>query len=77
MTLPVSATCMGCHTTVATDRPAIVTLTDMARTNQPIPWVRVYQALPGVTAMASCVSCHQAQKASTACITCHKWPAAS
>ena len=108
MTFPASATCMGCHATVAKDRPAIVTLAEMARSNEPIPWRRVYEVLPGVTwthrrhlqagtqcaqchgnvgeldamaevtgvtAMASCVSCHEARKASTACITCHKWPA--
>jgi hypothetical protein len=107
MTFPASSTCMGCHVSVAKDRAAIVTLTDMARSNQPIPWVRVYQVLPGVTwthrkhleagaqcaqchgnvgesdtmsevtavtGMSSCVSCHQARKASTACVTCHEWP---
>jgi hypothetical protein len=107
MTFPASTTCMGCHTTVAKDRPAIVKLAEMARSSAPIPWRRVYQVLPGVTwthrthlqaglqcaqchgnvgeldamaeetgvtAMASCVTCHQAQKASTACITCHGWP---
>ena len=107
MTFPPVSSCMGCHTTVAKDRPAIATLAEMARSNQPIRWVRVYQVLPGVmwthrkhvqagvqcatchgnvgeldamaemtgvTAMASCVTCHQAQKASTACITCHTWP---
>jgi hypothetical protein len=28
-----------------------------------------------VTSMASCISCHQMNKASTACVTCHVWPA--
>lgn len=110
MTFPASSTCMGCHTTVAKDRPAIVALAEMARSNQPIPWVRVYEVLPGitwthrkhlqagmtcalchgnvgeldvmsevtaVTGMASCINCHQARKASSACTTCHAWPAAS
>jgi Cytochrome c3 len=27
-----------------------------------------------VLAMASCISCHQAHNASTACATCHAWP---
>ncbi len=66
MTFPASATCMGCHTTVAKDRPAIVKLTEMAGSNQPIPWVRVYQVLPGVTwthrkhlqAGMPCAQCH-------------------
>jgi ABC-type nitrate/sulfonate/bicarbonate transport system substrate-binding protein len=30
-----------------------------------------------VTAMASCVSCHQARGVSAACAVCHAWPAAS
>lgn len=110
MTFPASSTCMSCHASVAKDRPAIVRLAEMARSTQPIPWVRVYEVLPGVewthrkhlqagtecaqchgnvgeldamaevtavTGMASCVSCHQAQNANTACVTCHKWPAAS
>ena len=28
-----------------------------------------------VTAMASCISCHQAHNAPTICSTCHSWPA--
>jgi hypothetical protein len=28
-----------------------------------------------VTTMGSCISCHQARKAPTACVTCHAWPA--
>jgi hypothetical protein len=28
-----------------------------------------------VTSMGSCISCHQAKKASTSCTTCHAWPA--
>jgi hypothetical protein len=27
-----------------------------------------------VTAMASCISCHESHKVSTACQTCHAWP---
>lgn len=107
MTFPAMETCMGCHRHVAADRPTIMKLAEMARANQPIPWVRVYSVLAGVTwshrphlkagvqcvqchgnvaelesmakttavtAMASCVGCHQARKASTACATCHRWP---
>jgi hypothetical protein len=43
MTYPVTATCMTCHTTVATDRPAIQKLATYAAENKPIPWVRVYE----------------------------------
>ena len=28
----------------------------------------------GVTSMASCIACHQANNAATACKTCHPWP---
>ncbi len=27
-----------------------------------------------VLAMATCISCHQAREAATACVTCHAWP---
>jgi hypothetical protein len=107
MTFPTTSTCMGCHAATVTDRPAIRKLAEYARSTQPIPWVRVYKVLPGVTwshrkhvdagvqceichgavgdldamsettavtAMASCVSCHQARSVSAACSTCHAWP---
>jgi len=108
MAFPDTSTCMNCHATIATDRPAIRKLAEYVSSNQTVPWVRVYKVLPGVTwthrkhlqagvqcqtchgsvadlpamaqtsavtAMASCVSCHEARRASTACITCHAWPA--
>lgn len=108
MTFPATATCMSCHTSIATDRPATVKLTEFAQSNQAIPWVRVYEILPGVTwthrrhlqagmqcetchgavgeldamaevtavtGMATCISCHEERKASSACATCHAWPA--
>jgi hypothetical protein len=108
MTFPATSTCMTCHATMVTDRPAIRKLAEYAHSDQPIPWVRVYEVLPGVTwthrkhleagvrcetchgevgnlrvmsettsvtAMSSCVGCHQARKASTACTVCHAWPA--
>jgi hypothetical protein len=108
MTLPAASTCMSCHSKLVTDRPAIQKLTEYADSNQPIPWVRVYKVLPGVTwthrkhleagvqcetchgavrdlrvmsettsvtAMASCIGCHQARRVSAACTVCHAWPA--
>jgi ABC-type nitrate/sulfonate/bicarbonate transport system substrate-binding protein len=68
MTFPATATCMNCHATVVTDRPAINKLAAYARSKQPIPWVRVYKMLPGVTwthrkhveAGVQCESCHGA-----------------
>ena len=108
MTFPASTTCIMCHNTAeVSDRGRIA---ELAKSSQPIPWVRVYQVTPGVTwthrkhlqagmqcamchgnvaqmdamaqttavlAMASCITCHQSHKASTACATCHAWPAPS
>jgi Cytochrome c7 and related cytochrome c len=66
MTFPAVATCMGCHKTIATDRPAIRTLAGFAQSGQAIPWVRVYQVTKGVTwthrkhleAGLQCGNCH-------------------
>jgi hypothetical protein len=66
MTFPATSTCMICHGTVATDSPAIIKLAEFARSSQPVPWVRVYQVMPGVTwthrahlqAGMRCVMCH-------------------
>jgi hypothetical protein len=66
MTFPSTATCMSCHATVVADRPAIKKLAEYASSKQPIPWVRVYKVLPGVTwthrkhlaAAAQCETCH-------------------
>jgi ABC-type nitrate/sulfonate/bicarbonate transport system substrate-binding protein len=107
MTFPATATCMNCHAAIASDRPAIKKLAEFASSKQTIPWVRVYQVLPGVTwthrkhvqagvrcetchgavadldamaettavtAMASCISCHQARSVNAACSVCHAWP---
>jgi hypothetical protein len=68
MTFPNTATCMNCHATLVTDRPAIQKLAEYAHSKQPIPWVRVYKLLPGVTwshrkhlqAGVSCETCHGA-----------------
>jgi hypothetical protein len=66
MTYPVTATCMTCHATVATDRPAIQKLATYAAGNKPIPWVRVYEVPDYVfwshgshlQAAVTCVECH-------------------
>jgi hypothetical protein len=68
MTFPATSTCMNCHATVLTDRPAIKQLAAYAGSKQPIPWVRVYKVLPGVTwthrkhvqAGVQCETCHGA-----------------
>jgi hypothetical protein len=43
MGFPQPSFCMGCHKTVAADRPAIKSLADYAAENKRIPWVRVYR----------------------------------
>lgn len=66
MTYPPTSICMGCHTAVAADRPAIRTLASFAASGKPIPWVRVYQVPeyvfwrhgPHLEADVTCVECH-------------------
>jgi hypothetical protein len=66
MTLPAVTTCMECHADVATDKPAIQKLTEFAKAQKPVPWVRVYNLLPGVSwshgthlkAGMKCEMCH-------------------
>ena len=48
MTFPDTAKCMQCHVTIAKDKPSIQKLVEYSKSNQPIPWVRVYTVLPGV-----------------------------
>jgi len=107
MTFPATGTCMNCHKTVDAKKPAIVKLAQFAKSQQPIPWVRVYSITPGVqwshrkhvaagmkcqtchgpvaemevmamatsvTAMGTCINCHQMNHAKTSCDTCHLWP---
>jgi hypothetical protein len=42
MTLPAAKKCMTCHATVAKEKPAIQKLSEFAKSDQPVPWVRVY-----------------------------------
>jgi hypothetical protein len=66
MTFPATSTCMGCHTSIAKDKPEIVKLADYAKSGAAVPWVRVYQVTPGVTwthrkhlqAGIQCAACH-------------------
>jgi Cytochrome c7 and related cytochrome c/Class III cytochrome C family len=66
MTFPATSTCMSCHISIATKKPAIEKLAAFSNSRQPIPWVRVYQVLPGVTwthrkhldAGMKCQMCH-------------------
>lgn len=66
MTFPATSTCMSCHVSIATNKPAIQKLASFSKSRQPIPWVRVYKVLPGVTwthrkhldAGMKCQMCH-------------------
>ena len=66
MEFPATAKCMSCHTTIAKDKPAIQKLAEFAKSNEPIPWVRVYVVSAGVywnhrshlEAGVKCESCH-------------------
>jgi class III cytochrome C family protein len=42
MTFPATSTCMTCHATVARNKPSIRKLARFAKTQEPIPWMRVY-----------------------------------
>ena len=66
MTLPAASKCMACHATVASDRPMIQKLAELAKSKQPIAWVRVYSVAAGVywshrshlEAGIKCDACH-------------------
>jgi len=66
MTFPATSACMQCHVTIAKNKPAIQKLAEYAKSQQPIPWVRVYKVLPGVAwshrahlaAGMKCETCH-------------------
>jgi hypothetical protein len=57
---------MSCHATVAKSKPAIQKLAAFAKSQQDVPWVRVYAVLPGVNwthrkhldAGMKCETCH-------------------
>ncbi|MBZ5527276.1 MAG: cytochrome c family protein [Acidobacteriia bacterium] len=66
MKFPETAKCMSCHATVAKNKPEIRKLADYAKTQQAIPWVRVYVVLKGVN-----WSHRPHLKAGTKCETCH------
>lgn len=66
MTFPATETCMSCHSSIATDKPAIMSLQAYSESGRQIPWVRVYAITPGVTWS------HRAHlDAGTQCETCH------
>jgi hypothetical protein len=66
MTFPATTKCMQCHVTIAKNKPAIQKLAEFAKSQRPIPWVRVYTVLTGVSwshrphleAGQKCETCH-------------------
>lgn len=66
MTFPATSRCMSCHATVAKNKPAIQKLAEFAKSQKPIPWIRVYTVLSGVSwshrahlgAGMKCEMCH-------------------
>jgi hypothetical protein len=66
MTFPATSICMGCHVAIATEKPEIKKLSEYAKSDLPIPWVRVYTLLSAVSwthrkhfqADMPCESCH-------------------
>lgn len=66
MTFPAASKCMSCHRSIAKDRPAIQKLASYSKSEEPIPWARVY-AVPSGTywshrshleASLKCDQCH-------------------
>jgi len=57
---------MQCHVIIAKNKPAIQKLAAFSKAQKPIPWVRVYTVLPGVSWT------HRAHlEAGVKCETCH------
>lgn len=65
-TVPAMNVCMGCHTTIATDRPNIKKMTELYNKGESFEWVKIHD-LPEhvyfphrkhVAAGVSCQSCH-------------------
>lgn len=66
MTFPATSKCMQCHVTIAKNKPSIQKLAEFSKSQKPIPWVRVYTVLQGITwthrmhlqAGVKCETCH-------------------
>ena len=64
--IPQTALCMQCHQTMGADKPGVQKLATYAKTNTPIPWVRVYELPSFVTFShkthllhgSTCQQCH-------------------
>lgn len=66
MTFPDTGFCMKCHATIARDKAPIQKLTRYYKSKTPVPWVRVYELIPGIqwshrkhlAAGFQCAACH-------------------
>lgn len=66
LAIPQPSKCMLCHAAIATDKPAIKELTEKAKNNELVSWVRIYRVPSFVTfshkthtsAGATCQACH-------------------
>ena len=66
MTFPSTSRCRQCHGTMSKEKPGLQKLAEYTKSDKPIPWVRVYKLLPGVswshrkhlTAGMQCEMCH-------------------
>jgi len=64
--IPAVATCMGCHTVIATGKPEIKKLANYWNKKQPIPWVRIHRVpeyvkfphMRHVNSGVGCQTCH-------------------
>jgi len=68
LSIPQAATCMKCHQSIATDKPAIQKLAETAKSNSTIRWTRIYE-LPSFVTFShkthldhgnTCQECHGA-----------------
>ena len=68
MTFPATSKCMQCHVTISKNKPSIQKIAEYSKSQQPIPWVRVYTVLQGIAwshrthlqAGMKCETCHGA-----------------
>ncbi|SEC04713.1 Cytochrome c7 [Terriglobus roseus] len=64
LAMPQPTKCMLCHAAIATDKPDIKRLSDMAKNEENVQWVRIYRVPSFVTfshkthAAAQCQDCH-------------------
>jgi hypothetical protein len=65
--LPATAVCMGCHTSIKTDSPAIKTLADYHKREEDVPWARVYR-IPDYVFFSHKVHVNEGK---ATCETCH------